>query len=218
VSLDTIGLSKRRTGHAEEAVASHEKARSLQEAIVHERPDDPGAKSSLGGTLNNLGMALAKLGRSEDAAVAYRKAIVLQQAALAKAPGVDRYRLFLSKHYSNLAKVQVTQGRPAEAAASVRESQRHWPATKDQLFDVACTLAQCVSLVRRDNVVPTAEEEAERRRYAEMAMGALRQAVSYGKTDLALIQREPALDPLRSRVDFRAMLMDLAFPAVPFAR
>jgi tetratricopeptide (TPR) repeat protein len=127
--------------HAEEAVASHEQARSLKEAIVRERPDDSHARSSLGATLNNLGMALAELGRSEDAAAAYLQAITLQRAALDKAPGVDRYRLFLSNHYRNLAKVQVTQGRPAEAADSARESQRVWPANKDQLFEVACTLA-----------------------------------------------------------------------------
>jgi hypothetical protein len=73
-------------------------------------------------------------------------------------------------------------------------------------------------LVARDQAVPTHEEEAERRRYAELAMRALRQAVACGKTDLALFQRVPALDPLRSRADFRALLMDLAFPADPFAR
>jgi hypothetical protein len=72
--------------------------------------------------------------------------------------------------------------------------------------------------VARDKAVPTPEEEAERRRYADMAMRALRQAVSCGKRDLALFQREPALDPLRSRGDFRVMLMDLAIPADPFGR
>jgi hypothetical protein len=50
-----------------------------------------------------------------------------------------------------------------------------------------------------------------------MAMQALLQAVSRGKTALALLEREPALAPLRPRGDFQAMLMDLAFPADPFA-
>jgi hypothetical protein len=40
--------------------------------------------------------------------------------------------------------------------------------------------------------------------------------MGYGDTEL--LQTDPALDPLRNRDDFWLLLMDLAFPAEPFAQ
>ena len=39
-----------------------------------------------------------------------------------------------------------------------------------------------------------------------------------GYRDPSAYSTEAALDPLRDRDDFRLLLMDLAFPARPFAR
>jgi hypothetical protein len=193
-------------------------SRPVWESIALEHPEHLNARSMLGATLNNLGLALAKLGRSEDDDDAYREAIALQRAALDKAPEVAQFRLFLTHHYANLAEVQRTRGRPAEAAASAPEWQQLWPTDPGQLFGAARALSRCAPLVARDQAVPTQGGEAERRRYADMAMRALRQAVSCGEGDLAPFQWEPALEPLRSCADFKAMMMDLAVPADPFAR
>jgi hypothetical protein len=61
--------------------------------------------------------------------------------------------------------------------------------------------------------VSTGEAEAE----AEKAMGLLRKAVDLGYRSAAF-RTEDALDPLRSRDDFRLLMMDLAMPAEVFAR
>jgi eukaryotic-like serine/threonine-protein kinase len=53
---------------------------------------------------------------------------------------------------------------------------------------------------------------------AEKAMAVLRQAVTLGKRNPYAYRTETALDPLRNRPDFRLLMMDLAFPAEPFAR
>ena len=58
---------------------------------------------------------------------------------------------------------------------------------------------------------------AEGTAHAEAAMALLRRAVAGGYRDLDHFQAEPGLDPLRSRDDFRLMMMDLAFPDEPFA-
>jgi eukaryotic-like serine/threonine-protein kinase len=57
------------------------------------------------------------------------------------------------------------------------------------------------------------EVEAE----AEKAMGLLRTAVDLGYRSAAF-RSEDALDPLRSRDDFRLLIMELAMPAEVFAR
>jgi hypothetical protein len=49
-------------------------------------------------------------------------------------------------------------------------------------------------------------------------MAALRRAVEMGYGNPDGYRTESALDPLRHRPDFRALMMDLEFPAEPFAR
>ena len=48
-------------------------------------------------------------------------------------------------------------------------------------------------------------------------MAGLRQAVSLGYRDPDSYRTESALDPLRNRPDFQALMMDLTFPKRPFA-
>jgi hypothetical protein len=45
----------------------------------------------------------------------------------------------------------------------------------------------------------------------------LREAVTAGFRDLAHMRNDTDLDPLRSRLDFRLLVMDLAFPDEVFA-
>jgi hypothetical protein len=48
-------------------------------------------------------------------------------------------------------------------------------------------------------------------------MGVLRRAVAAGYREVAWMQRDPDLDPLRARPDFQLLKMDLAFPSKSFA-
>jgi eukaryotic-like serine/threonine-protein kinase len=48
-------------------------------------------------------------------------------------------------------------------------------------------------------------------------MAALRRAVAAGFRDRASALSDPDLTPLRSRDDFRLLMLDLAFPAEPLA-
>jgi hypothetical protein len=59
---------------------------------------------------------------------------------------------------------------------------------------------------------------AEGEEQAARAMGSLHQAVVMGYRNRDAYRNEDALDPLRDRPDFQALLLDLAFPADPFAR
>jgi hypothetical protein len=48
-------------------------------------------------------------------------------------------------------------------------------------------------------------------------MAVLHQAVAMGYRNPRAYRAESALDPLRSRDDFRLLMMDVSFPAEPFA-
>jgi eukaryotic-like serine/threonine-protein kinase len=50
------------------------------------------------------------------------------------------------------------------------------------------------------------------------AMSTLKRAVEGGYRNFQHMRGDPDLDPLRPRPDFQLLMMDLAMPAIPFAR
>jgi hypothetical protein len=109
-------------------------------------------------------------------------------------------------------------GRPAEAAAAIRQSvsilERLPTMQLTDLYNLACWHAQLAGVAAMSGSgITSAEGRAE----AERAMQWLHRAVA-GYRNVALMQRDHDLDPLRSRPDFQLLMMDLAFPADPFAR
>ena len=132
-----------------------------------------------------------------------------QVKAFAAAPQVAKYRQFLSNHYQNLATLQRRQGKPAAAAEMVLLRQKLWPDHPGQLFMAARELAACIPLVAPGKADLSDDEKAERQRYADQAMDALRQAKAKGLRNVAAMKQSPELEPLRSREDFQQMVRDL---------
>jgi len=108
-------------------------------------------------------------------------------------------------------------GQPAEAAVTILRRQRLWPDNPGELYGAAREFSLCIPLVVRGRSRSAALERSEGERYGELAMAALREAISAGYRDVTEMRRDTKLDPLRSRSDFQALLLDLAFPADPFA-
>jgi serine/threonine-protein kinase len=82
-------------------------------------------------------------------------------------------------------------------------------------YNLACGHAQLAGIAAVHGSGMTA---AAGRAEADRAMQWLHHAVAAGYRNVALMQRDPDLDPLRSRPDFQLLLMDLQFPDDPFAR
>jgi serine/threonine protein kinase len=192
-----------------QAVKEFEKARALQEELVTAAPGTPAYRNALGSTLNNLGMALLRLKRFDDARAALHQAIETQRQAVAQAPQVERYRRSLATRYSALTEVELKANRPAAAVAATLERQKLWPKDAMLQYWVGVDLVSAAALVGKGKEMPSADEQAERARYADLAMAALRQAVSCGFRDRNRLQTDRDLDPLRSRDDFRKLLTDL---------
>jgi hypothetical protein len=53
---------------------------------------------------------------------------------------------------------------------------------------------------------------------AEQAMQSLQNAIAAGFRDFKALRTDTDLDSLRSRLDFQLLILDLAFPADPFAQ
>ena len=80
-----------------------------------------------------------------------------------------------------------------------------------QRFDMACAYGLW-SVAGLDGAIAASEREPRARR----AIAALRRAALSRPGGVDRLRRDPVLDPLRSRADFREMILDLSFPADPF--
>jgi hypothetical protein len=109
--------------------------------------------------------------------------------------------------------------RQVEALASLQESHGVLEAIIDpgpeDLYNLACSYSQ-LSLLSEHATPPVLS--SERAALADRAMEALRRALVAGFSDFHLMDRDKDLDPLRSRADFKALMLDRGFPLDPFAR
>ena len=110
-------------------------------------------------------------------------------------------------------------GRHSEAAIAAREAvailERLSILEPIDCYNLACGHATLAGIgTMPGSGMSAVEGQAE----AERAMQWLHRAVARGYRNVALMQRDHDLDPLRGRDDFQLLMMDLAMPADPFAR
>ena len=112
--------------------------------------------------------------------------------------------------------VRAAAGDLAGAAGDWRRAEAvyaaHPPAGGQAAVLWACCRSSLAGLAGAAGSGVSDAEGAER---AEAAMALLRLAARGGHRDLAPCQTEPGLDPLRSRADFRLLMMDAGLPDRP---
>jgi serine/threonine-protein kinase len=193
----------------EAALAAFEKARALFEKLVADDPEMPGYRSSLGSLLNNMGLAMRHLKRHEEERRLLEKAIEHQRHSTSRAPQVALYRRRLATSYTALTETELAAGRPAAAVSAAQERGKLWPSDPKIQYLVGVDLARAAALVGKGQPTLSADEQAQRDRYAEFAVATLRRAVGCGFRDRQRLQTDRALEPLRDREDFRKLLADL---------
>src|SRR5262249_23686600 len=133
-------------------------------------------------------------------------------------PSVRLYQTSMASCVGQIAGIHREEGRHSEAATAARESlvmlERLSILEPIDCYNLACghaTLAGIGTMPRSGMSAIEGQAEAER------AMQWLHRAVARGYRNVALMQRDPDLDPLRSRPDFQLLMKDLAMPDDPFA-
>jgi tetratricopeptide (TPR) repeat protein len=216
-ALTNLGIARSAAGERAEAVRAYHQSRSILAAIVSANPDDLESRGELSRLLGHLGVVLAGLGRSAEARDLLNQGREDLRLICSRAPQIARYREYLIEHYHNQARGLRLLGQPAEAAEAARECLKIARGDQIELYRIACDFALCIPLVGQPASALTADPQAERRKYTDLAMDALRQAVASGFADGERLATDPDLAPLRSRDDLRVILSDLAFPTDPFA-
>jgi tetratricopeptide (TPR) repeat protein len=153
--------------------------------------------------------ARARLGRHREAVSDWDQAIGYDDGGL-------RDRLRLSRAAS-LAR----SGDHARAAAEALVGAASIP-PGPRFYELACVEALAAAAARGDRALTPAGRADAAGRLAARAVGRLGQARAAGffrdPATVARLDGDPDLDPIRSRPDFRAFRLDLAFPDDPFAR
>jgi tetratricopeptide (TPR) repeat protein len=200
----------RDSGRNSEALVCYEHARAIQAALTKSNPDQLDYRSSLGSTEADLGLLLADLGRAEEALAMLRRAIENQQVASSKAPQVPRYRERLRTHYRALGSLLRKLGRPVDAVALTLERRSIWLDDPKELYDVACEFAQAAAIAGKEESQLKADEHAESRKYYDLALETLRQALACGFRDAERLEKDADLEPLRSGSEFKQLVAELS--------
>jgi tetratricopeptide (TPR) repeat protein/tRNA A-37 threonylcarbamoyl transferase component Bud32 len=219
-----MGLIHRRAGRIAEALASYERAREFAEPLATAYPRDTDFQLDLAGVLAEIGEVLGVMGKSREAMASFNKALAWYDKALAIQHKLVEADPSTSMNRSNLADtvrrrgvVYRSCGRVAEAAADFRFSAdligRLANPSAEDLYTLTCSHALLSALAHKsDSGLSATEGRGE----ADSAMVALRRAVDAGWRDVSAARHDSDLGPIRSRPDFRLLMLDLEFPADPF--
>jgi tetratricopeptide (TPR) repeat protein len=171
--------------HYDEAVGFYRQDLAIKEKISRANPRNVKRLTEQGGTWYRLAQALEQLERREEAIDAYQQACTHNRPILELQPTIIKHRIWLGERFGDIARLQRELGRPAEAAATCLQRKALWPGNPVELFRVASELALCAAVGGKDKRTLSAEEQAERRRYAAQSLQALREAVSAGAKYMA---------------------------------
>jgi tetratricopeptide (TPR) repeat protein len=205
-----------------EAVGHAGRAVSLLESLVARRPNGVSYQEELAASYNLAGELLRNQGSLGPALDAARKAEKTLDRLAAERPDSPSVAIGLSTTHQLLGRLLAQSGKNAEALASFRravdllEGRADLDATN--LYNLASALSLSLALVGAKDGAPPPEDDEKlapadklrRRLYAQRAVEVLRQAVDKGFQRIDVLRSDPALDPLRSREDFRKLLADLA--------
>jgi serine/threonine protein kinase len=192
-------------GQLSEADVSFHEARALLQHLVLEFPVVAEYQNALAGTLVNLAALRRDQKDFPAARTLLEQALPHHQAALKANPQDATCRLF----YRNNRKVSVVNlldlGEYCAAAVAAEEFVLAATEADRDVYDAACFLSRCVSLVKRDDQLGQDKRAVLVESYVRRAVELLRLAAARGCKDAQHL-KDKDLDPLRSHEEFKKLL------------
>jgi serine/threonine protein kinase/tetratricopeptide (TPR) repeat protein len=217
-SLSEIGRHLARVGKTVEAIGYYRREEANLKKFAESGPLTPDNEDRLADCRTCIADLLRRVGKLDEALAACQNALALREQIVAAHPEVPFYRDNLGETYLRLGQVRRDMGNLTDAATALRRACGHYDSIKSLAGNSAFFRACChAELTRLGNRPDSGVSSAEGADHAETAMAGLCQAVSLGYRDPDSYRTESALDPLRNRPDFQALIMDLRFPELPFA-
>jgi tetratricopeptide (TPR) repeat protein len=204
-----------------EALETLARSVSVLQTLVRENPEVHTFRIRLLASCTSYAKWLTASGRSDAALDVLRPALEIVDAELARDPGS---LIMLDNRAAILIETGFALARKHEAEPALRAIERAIvidealvAKTEDPstVFELACAYSLKAELLASDSAAPG--RKGERRQADDTAIDRLRQFVSLGYRTRCRFVNDPQLDAVRCHPAFQALLMDLDFPADPFA-
>ena len=194
-------------GRKQESLARYRESAEIMDKVTTENPLDNVFRRFAARSFAEYAQALVDGDHLELAKQALARAQEHAEVLQKENPKDISNLSTLSSVHRNLGKILGKQGKPAEAMDELRKAlaidERIAPERAVHRYDLACSLAQCCAMAVRVGA------SAEAARYAEQAMVEIRRAWDQGWKDVKWMERDPDLDALRPRPDFKAFLQSV---------
>jgi serine/threonine-protein kinase len=160
---------------------------------------------------------LARLYRSRDdqagASDLLQQSIAHWQTCHKVRPPTQEHRVWLGSDYWLLADSQLQLGAHVRSADCAEKLHRLCFDRWQEHYQAARLLTRCVQLARKDVQLSESAKRDLVERYSAQSVEMLREAFRLGYKDLAFVDKDPGLDVLRKRADFKQLLEGEALKA-----
>jgi tetratricopeptide (TPR) repeat protein len=200
-----------------EAESEHRKALAIHQKLADDNPKEPAYRCETAYANYGLSVALRRLGRPAEARDHSERAVAACEALVAEDPKDGAFCARPAESCLRRGLDRRALGDLAGAATDFRLALK-WRDEQRLLanFENFGTATFHAALVGVAGQAGSGVSVDERTTEAETAMTQLRKAVAMNYRSAAF-RTEDALDPLRGREDFKLLMLDVAFPAEPFA-
>jgi serine/threonine protein kinase/tetratricopeptide (TPR) repeat protein len=208
-SYYSVGILLARTGKLAESLQAHQQALAIRQKLVDANPAVAEFKSDLAWSDLELGRLLARQERFAEAFTAIVAGLAIRQKLAEADPKNMEYVSDLGYSFSYRGWALVRSAQPSRAAADLRQAIELWAKAKspnpETRFERSRALALLAGLGGEAKAGGTA---AERARFADQSVAALREAISAGFNWPNQLQ-EPDFDSLRNRADFQKLVAEV---------
>jgi tetratricopeptide (TPR) repeat protein len=207
------------TGKTAEALREFESARAILQRTVDRFPPKvlPRTRSELSNILINIAEVQRRQGRPAEARAACDRAIAIREAVVKEFPEVMSYGVKMGECLMRLGQVKLAAGDMSGAVVDWQRAIASYESLPRYGGEYAMFEAGCHALLSSvAGLTGSGVSAADGRVEVEKAMAILRRAVDEG-SHAPELKNESCLEPLRTRRDFQILMMDVDFPAEPFA-
>ena len=215
LTLESLADVLEKTNRKREAERALRRSADLRQQLAKEFSATPWHFIQLGNMLARLANLAADRG---DAAASRRleeEAIAAKRAGRALAPRNTDYLDAANTTHVALIETLIRVREPESAARAISELLSLAPDSGLQCFRAGSLLARCVPVASADAhaPLPVARRNEQAKAYADRAVELLREAKKRGHHDVEVLKSDHSFDGIRSRADFRELLIGSVAPA-----